>query len=231
MLGDADGNVATLSGTLQNRPSGDKVVVDLANAMMSNGFLEIPVTFEANSTVFAYDLAMKFDEENLSFVGVTNHSSITDVLAYQHPEDRVLRLTSTNTDLSPFVSKSPVAFLRFKMKTDLVDAGRFTSTIGILNGQTTAVEVTQRAVGITKTEAEAGINIFPNPTSGVLNIVVANDAHIQIMDVSGRVILMEKDLTGGKVASINVSELSNGVYIVKIQNDSMSTIRKVVLSK
>jgi hypothetical protein len=65
----------------------------------------------------------------------------------------------------------------------------------------------------------------------VLNIVVANDAHIQIMDVSGRVILMEKDLTGGKVASINVSELSNGVYIVKIQNDSMSTIRKVVLSK
>lgn len=231
LLGDADGNVAALSGSLQLRPSGDKVIVDYANAIINNNTIDIPVTFEASSTVFAYDLAMKFDEDNLSFVGVFNQSSVTDVLAYQHPEDRVLRLTSTNVDLSPFASKSPVTYLRFKMNSDHIDVSRFESLLGILNGNTAPVEVSSRAVGIINNTAETSINIFPNPTTGLLNVIVANDAHVQVLDITGRTIFFDKDVVGGKVETINVSELQNGVYIVKIQNDSLSTIRKVVLSK
>jgi len=78
LIGDADGNFSTLSGTLQLRPTSDKVVIDLSKSVVNGNIVEVPVSFVSSTPVVALDFAVKFDESNLSYNSMVNYKSITD---------------------------------------------------------------------------------------------------------------------------------------------------------
>lgn len=68
----------------------------------------------------------------------------------------------------------------------------------------------------------ANISLYPNPaeTSITLNGINTSDiVNVQVSDETGRVIMNQIYETTGKNNSINVSELSPGVYCVKIRSD------------
>jgi hypothetical protein len=69
------------------------------------------------------------------------------------------------------------------------------------------------------------INIFPNPTKDILNFEGFNTSSIEvsIYDILGKRI-MEKSISNGN--SIDVSELANGVYTIKINNEMTSKFIK-----
>jgi hypothetical protein len=67
---------------------------------------------------------------------------------------------------------------------------------------------------------ELDVNVFPNPTTGMLNIqwTGSTDANatIQLFDISGKQIINQQVVTGNSTGTVNISELANATYILKI---------------
>jgi hypothetical protein len=76
--------------------------------------------------------------------------------------------------------------------------------------------------------AIAGLDIYPNPvTNGVLNInTTANDTkNVVVYDVLGKQVV-NTTISG---STVNVANLKNGVYIVKITENGKTATRKLVI--
>ena len=74
-------------------------------------------------------------------------------------------------------------------------------------------------------------NIFPNPANKQLNIRINNTEiiNIQIIDVSGREIFNNQFETS--LISINTSELTNGIYFLKIKSDTQIGFKKFIIQQ
>ncbi|MBR1835577.1 MAG: choice-of-anchor J domain-containing protein [Bacteroidales bacterium] len=71
--------------------------------------------------------------------------------------------------------------------------------------------------------SDVRVALFPNPTSSILNIAAEGVKEVSVLDVNGRTVMTEKN-----VNSIDMTELANGVYFVRvITNDGIST-QKIV---
>ena len=84
-------------------------------------------------------------------------------------------------------------------------------------------EMPSSNTAITKTDE---ISIYPNPTNGQLNIGIENEEtlDISIYDLDGKIIREGLD----NHSSIDVSELANGVYVVKIISEEFTSFKKLV---
>lgn len=71
------------------------------------------------------------------------------------------------------------------------------------------------------------IEIFPNPTHGLLNIQGENINEIEILDITGKV--KNQLSTNTDQTSINLSAYSRGVYFIKITTDSNIETQKIIL--
>jgi hypothetical protein len=84
------------------------------------------------------------------------------------------------------------------------------------------------------TSLEANVNdqfslaLYPNPTTGIFTIESANGLAktIQISDITGRVVLNHS--TSDDLINLNVSNLANGVYYVKVSSNNRSDVMKIV---
>ena len=73
---------------------------------------------------------------------------------------------------------------------------------------------------------EVKVSVYPNPTTGVLNIFTNSDNYeYQVINCVGQVVL---DGNANGRTSINVSELS-GVYFLRIVADGNVIVRKVTV--
>jgi len=79
--------------------------------------------------------------------------------------------------------------------------------------------------------ANANVSLYPNPVSDVLNIYFASYRsqviHMQIVDVTGKVIIAE--MLMAERSSINVGNLSKGIYFVTLQNGENSSVKKIIV--
>jgi len=81
---------------------------------------------------------------------------------------------------------------------------------------------------------EADIIAFPNPTRGELNIVLPyleSNAKLSVIDLNGK-IMYETEIdkaSSSQLLSINLSGLWNGIYILKLVNNSLSTHKKIYI--
>ncbi len=74
----------------------------------------------------------------------------------------------------------------------------------------------------TKAELAKAISIFPNPTSDYINLnidqtLINPPTLIRIMDVSGKLV-HEQELNGQSNLAIDLSDVSEGLYIVQLSN-------------
>ena len=80
------------------------------------------------------------------------------------------------------------------------------------------------------------IRVYPNPTKDAVNIQIgfekAQDASIIVTDVLGNVV-SKQDRKGllNDIISVDLSNQAKGIYFVKLQNDELNIIKKVVLTK
>ena len=89
-------------------------------------------------------------------------------------------------------------------------------------------------VGIETIEA-ATVNIYPNPTTGVLNLIQEKIKNgelkikkVEIVDIFGKVALSHHLITSSFHHLINISHLPAGVYFVKISTEVGEVIKKAV---
>ncbi len=79
------------------------------------------------------------------------------------------------------------------------------------------------------------IDIQPNPTQGLVNVLFSgetiSDVNIQVFSVSGQ--LMQQQFYGGvqNNVQLDLSDYTNGLYLVKLTNKEKSLTSKIVLSK
>jgi predicted extracellular nuclease len=74
------------------------------------------------------------------------------------------------------------------------------------------------------------VSIFPNPTSGTLNIrSEINDYTLQVFDLTGKSVITKTNLSEN--AQIDVADLTNGIYMVKLNNGSHQLTKKMIIKK
>lgn len=80
------------------------------------------------------------------------------------------------------------------------------------------------------TEADAGLNVFPNPSKGIFSVQqnsFAKNSLIEVYNVLGEVVYSSNL---AKVQRIDLSDAPKGVYFVKVSDDGKSRTKKIVLN-
>lgn len=71
-------------------------------------------------------------------------------------------------------------------------------------------------------------DVFPNPTTGIININSDVAVSVSIVDVTGKVVFTANNIT--KENSINLSGLQRGMYLAKITTANATTTEKIILN-
>jgi len=76
----------------------------------------------------------------------------------------------------------------------------------------------------------SSISVFPNPTTGIVNIIAENTKieNISVFDISGKVLENNTSFAGN---TLDLSRLSNGIYFIKIKTLSEQVTHKVIIQK
>lgn len=113
----------------------------------------------------------------------------------------------------------------------LVGGGAITSASDQINVRFDDIMITKNVVtGIKSISANDAISIFPNPTSGVLNInAVETNSSVEVLNIVGEKVYSNTLVKGNN--TIDLSNLANGAYFVKMNSNNQVITKKVVLSK
>jgi hypothetical protein len=76
-----------------------------------------------------------------------------------------------------------------------------------------------------------GINVYPNPTNGILNISIsselAGNTSIEVYDAIGKLVI--KETLSTETTTINTAKLTDGIYVFKVINNNQAIkIGKIV---
>ena len=229
LLGDVNGNFATVgSGGLYRENRDNKVIFDLSKATIANGYIDMPVSFSGDINVNALDFSLKFNENNLSFNSIADHSGYMQSLSNFNTADRTLRFTSNS--LQNYELGKSLVSVRFNAASGMISESDLNSVEAFLNGEEVPAEVISRN-GHSSVVNESHVSIYPNPATSLLNVITAEDATIEMMDMDGRNVVIQTTVSANEKKEINTGNLSSGIYMMKIYNSNFVTIQKVVINK
>jgi hypothetical protein len=94
--------------------------------------------------------------------------------------------------------------------------------------------ITQAAQSQSHNQIAWDVNLFPNPTSGELNVLSKNDAEqlqVTVRDVSGKIIDKRNLAISGFIGKLGL-DLADGIYFITISNHNNETItKKLVINR
>ncbi len=99
--------------------------------------------------------------------------------------------------------------------------GSFGTTLALPNSLTT----TQLAVSTFETN---DVKLFPNPSTGIININSQTPVDLSIVDVSGKVVFVATNVS--KDQNVDLSGLQKGIYLAKISSENGMTTEKIILN-
>lgn len=146
-----------------------------------------------------------------------------DIYEYTYPRSFELlkRIDIYNwPDADVFVTHSPR--IRIHFVTDNYDEG-------------TGFELTYQIVTDVKENGISDLNIFPNPASSTLNVLLtteeAGQLTFRISDMTGRTISTESvENFGGEMQhTLNVSNLAKGLYLLSIEGNQGKSVHKFIV--
>ncbi len=86
--------------------------------------------------------------------------------------------------------------------------------------------------GISDAQAQAGMTVSPNPSTGIFYLRVSGitEAIVTISDICGRQVLLQTmQFASTRTEQINLDGQPKGLYLVKIQTSTRSLVRKLVI--
>jgi endonuclease I len=85
-----------------------------------------------------------------------------------------------------------------------------------------------------RTNKTVDFTIYPNPTNSVINIQFANsssidkNATIEVIDLVGKIILQQNVFFNNETKSLDVSNLSKGIYMISIKNEGQNNVTSFI---
>jgi len=235
MVGDVNGSYAAIpaDGVLKRvAKSNDKMIFDLSNAHVNGNVVDVPVSFVASNEVRAFDFELGFNQEKLSVNSVVENIADNEFTSVHHvsANDNKLRLISYS--LNKLEVNQPIVSVRFNAENGILTADDFSGAVALLNGNPVEVEFAGSVTGVNSVNAaNNAVSIYPNPTSGLLNVVVSENATVQLMDITGKQVLLQTTINAYENQGVNIAGFANGVYIMKVISENNVTVKKIVLSK
>ncbi len=228
MLGDVDGSYANFTHNGLIKSLDNKIVFDFAHVTVNGSTIEVPVSIEGEKAVKGLDFAIKFNEDVLTYKNVEVKSNEIESFSHFNTNDRTLRFTSN--DFSTFDMNSNVVSVKFDATNGAINFEDFTSVKGMLDGKAVKVELRGLAAGVASLDASNSVSVFPNPAAGSLNIVSGVNSKVIITDLSGKEVIFSGDLTANMKQEINVANLANGMYLVKVYNENFNKVERVAIN-
>ncbi len=168
---------------------------------------------------------VKFNPQPIVYLGVDTSICLTHVLtldagsAYSY-------LWSTNQTSQTITIDGGVAGLgihNYSVTITTPEGCTATDNINVMVNPCTSID---------NENSDMGVEVYPNPTNGIVNLSIAgnisNSLEINIFDIAGKVVISKTHESGTENVKIDMSELSDGVYFVKIYNGSDIVVKKIV---
>jgi len=77
------------------------------------------------------------------------------------------------------------------------------------------------------------VSVYPNPApKGQLNVCInqyVGKVNIQVVDLTGRIVYKVTDTNFNTEKSINLNSLQKGMYIIKVDNETMNFTEKIII--
>jgi hypothetical protein len=230
LLGDVDGSYSKDGNEQTMRLISDgQVTFDLSHAQIKENYVDVPVSVSAPNSVGSLDFALKYNESNLTYNSVVPEpNSDMDALVDYNIADHTLRFTSSS--LKNFENEKILLNLRFSTKANNIEPNDLNILSGYLNGNRVKTLLLETSTGIGFLNNEGNIRVYPNPVSNLLNVVISENANIQLLTVDGRLIFQTK-VNANQRQEINTEDLADGVYLLKVSTNVYTSDRKVIISR
>ena len=104
-------------------------------------------------------------------------------------------------------------------------------TKGVCSSSDTINITFTSCVGINEGNVTASVSVYPNPTTGLINIMVNGlneNAVLTIYTFQGQSVYSEK-VTGNSTKELNLSYLSKGIYFIRINNEKTNILSKLII--
>ena len=232
LLGDVNGNYDAISPDGQiKRPNAEigTIYLDMAQAKQSKNYLDIPVFFTSTEKIVALDLSIKLPKY-IHYSKLTQHAEyINDALAHVD-DDQILRFTSNGR--KPYMIDKPVVYIRFSTSDDHFDPQDLQELTGYLNGELVPFEIhTDQTTRINNPVENTTVSVYPNPANGILNVQTDQNGTVQLLDIQGKEVLLERSIHRNRKLELQTGQLKPGVYILKIFNDEFVRTEQIVIER
>lgn len=224
LLGDVNGSYATYvaDGVLRST-NGDRVVVDLSGAIKEGNTFKVPVSIVSREVVNALDFAIEMNTEKVSFENVEVMQPNVEGTHFFNANDNTLRYSGFN--LENF-QNAKVMYLLISSNEDKITAEDMVASAALLNGKRVELTFLGSETGI-----EMGMQVYPNPTNGDLNIISNTDGIVDVVDITGKLVYSGAIVKAGQMANVDLSGLSAGIYFARLTTAKGVATERVVLTK
>lgn len=162
--------------------------------------------------------------------------------------DNVLNILSEGTPTTGTIGNIPATNAAMGVGTMLTPSGTPCGTF-FFNGKIDDIRIYNRPlntaeinaiytgptkVGIKENKKDVQCEIFPNPTSGILNYSISNvqdDITITVFDVVGKKVYCKLEVGSNSISGfVDLSSKPKGVYFFEIETTSGKTVQKVIIT-
>jgi len=133
----------------------------------------------------------------------------------------------TSKDQNPSIVNATVA-----------NAGIYTVKVTDSNGATSSASVfvlVSLANGITQTEMNSKMVVYPNPCKGMLTVsdpeLSYNNALVRVVNMAGQIVMTEQQQANAGKLELNLSELKNGIYFLHLKADGKDKFVRIMMAK
>jgi hypothetical protein len=146
------------------------------------------------------------------------------------PKEEEMRYRLINMLEDPYFQSGDIVLIRFRLLSDPYARGWGWMIDNLRIQGTTAVK--------DYPIIPEGINIYPVPSSGLLNVSIQMkesiaELQVDLMDLTGRELMAERFSYPGDAFTeqFDISHLPNGVYLMKFMAGDQTIVRKVILAR
>jgi hypothetical protein len=132
--------------------------------------------------------------------------------------------TSLNTNTAAFTDQSILGGIEYYYFVDIKQAdGQWIVTSPIWYTFLSTVSMNE------SDKKQINVCYFPNPVSGLLNMSLTESGrfNVQILDLQGRLIF--ENMFSDKDITLNISEFSKGIYILKVSKGEFSVSKRLMV--